>query len=100
MARSTASTAPRRFLPESLARLLRQSGIRAFGACVAGLAVAAGVALGSHASGDPSWNTVSNAQVHNLLGTPGAITADVLYQASASVRGRCASSSPPGACAG
>lgn len=80
MARSTASTAPRRFLPESLARLLRQSGIRAFGVCVAGLAVAAGVALGSHASGDPSWNTVSNAQVHNLLGTPGAITADVLYQ--------------------
>ncbi len=80
MARTPTVSAPRRFLPESLARFLRRTGIRAFGLAVVGLAVAVGVALATHDPGDPSWNTVSNTPVKNLLGVPGATVSDVLLQ--------------------
>jgi len=74
------STTPRRFLPESLSGFLRRSGVRLFGAVVIAMAAAAGVALATHVSGDPSWNTVSNAPVRNLLGRPGATVSDLLLQ--------------------
>lgn len=80
MARSRAATAQRRFLPESLARFLRRTGIRALGLAGICLGIAIGAALASHAPGDPSWNTVSNAQVRNLLGIPGATVSDMLLQ--------------------
>ena len=55
MARSRAATASRRFLPESLARFLRRSGIRAFGLATIGVGIGVGVALATHVPGDPSW---------------------------------------------
>ena len=67
-------------MPESLSRLLRQSGIRACGLIVLATAFAAGVAVATHVPGDPSWNTVSNAPVRNLLGWPGATLSDLLLQ--------------------
>ncbi len=72
--------APRRFLPESLARLLRRSGVRAFGLAMLAAAAAAATALATHFPGDPSWNSASNAPVRNLLGRAGATFADLLLQ--------------------
>ncbi|MGE4526749.1 MAG: DNA translocase FtsK 4TM domain-containing protein, partial [Rhodospirillaceae bacterium] len=78
MARRTPTS--RRFLPESLSGFLRRSGIRLFGMAVIAAAAATAVALATHAPGDPSWNTVSNAPVRNLLGRPGATLSDLLLQ--------------------
>ncbi len=74
------ANAPRRFLPESLARLLRRSGVRTFGLLVVAVAGAAAVAFATHHAGDPSWNSASNAPVRNLLGWVGATFADLLFQ--------------------
>jgi S-DNA-T family DNA segregation ATPase FtsK/SpoIIIE len=77
---SRRAAASRRFLPESLARLLRRSGVRAFGLSVIAATGAAAAAFATHHPGDPSWNSASNAPVRNLLGWAGATFADLLFQ--------------------
>ncbi len=81
MARPTSSSsASHRFMPESLDRMLRRFAVRCAGLMVLALVVAAAVAVGSHAPTDPSWNTVSEGPIANLLGKPGAVLSDVLVQ--------------------
>src|SRR5437762_922892 len=68
------------FLPdgvrEALRRRLRELG--GFGLIV--LATLLALALASWSVQDPSLSHATNAPVHNLLGTPGAIVADLLMQ--------------------
>jgi DNA segregation ATPase FtsK/SpoIIIE, S-DNA-T family len=57
-------------------RRLREVG----GIALLGLAMMAGLALATWSVQDPSLSHATNAPVHNLLGLPGAIAADLLMQ--------------------
>src|SRR5271167_1293413 len=59
-----------------LQRRLREVG----GVALISLAMLAGLALASWSVQDPSLSHATDAPVHNLLGMPGAIAADLLMQ--------------------
>ena len=63
-------------LGAALQRRLREVG----GIALLSLAVAAGLALATWSVQDPSLSHATKAPVHNLLGVPGAIAADLLMQ--------------------
>ncbi|MBI4183611.1 MAG: DNA translocase FtsK 4TM domain-containing protein [Proteobacteria bacterium] len=66
--------------PEAAAALLRRT-LEGAGIALVLAALALLVALASYRPTDPSLNTASGRAVHNLLGAPGAIVADMLLQA-------------------
>jgi S-DNA-T family DNA segregation ATPase FtsK/SpoIIIE len=61
---------------ELIGRRLREIG----GSALIALAVLAGLALATWSVQDPSLSNATSARVRNLLGLPGAITADLLMQ--------------------
>ncbi len=67
-------------LPSGTAGLLSGGLVRLAGLALVGLAVALVLALATYDSGDPSWNRAARGATQNLLGTPGAIAADLLLQ--------------------
>ena len=80
--RSSRSRASRsEWLPESMRDFLSRAVQMALGGSVMALAVAVALALLSYNTDDPSLNTSSTAHaVHNLIGSVGSYTADLLWQ--------------------
>jgi S-DNA-T family DNA segregation ATPase FtsK/SpoIIIE len=68
------------FLPEDLGDVLRSRLRELAGVALLGLTAAAVVALATWSVRDPSLSHATSAPVRNLLGAPGAITADLLMQ--------------------
>ncbi len=68
------------FLPDDLGEILRSRLREVAGAALLALTAAAIVALATWSVKDPSLSHATSAPVRNLLGTPGAITADLLMQ--------------------
>ena len=87
---SSSRTAPRKnaeakaaapvFLPPQAREALVRFGRRLWGVGLLLLAGLLGVSLGSFHPADPSLNTASTVATQNLLGTPGAMVADLLVQ--------------------
>ncbi len=76
------------FLPAGASRFLKRRMVELLGLALAALGVAAIVAMASYDPSDPSWNTAATAGVTaNLLGTPGAIAADLLLQSVGAAAG-------------
>ncbi len=67
-------------LGDTLLRFARRRLVEVFGFALAAASFAALIALASWSVKDPSLNHATSAPVRNLLGTPGAITADLLIQ--------------------
>jgi S-DNA-T family DNA segregation ATPase FtsK/SpoIIIE len=68
------------FLPDDLGDALRRRLREAAGVTLLGLTAAAVIALATWSVRDPSLSHATSAPVRNLLGMPGAITADLLMQ--------------------
>jgi len=68
------------FLPDDLGDALRRRLRELAGVALLGLTAAAVVALATWSVRDPSLSHATSAPVRNLLGMPGAITADLLMQ--------------------
>ena len=68
------------FLPEDLAAALRRRVREIGGLALIGAAAIATAALASWSVKDPSLSYATGASVHNLLGTWGALAADLLMQ--------------------
>ncbi len=70
------------FLPAGTATLLKRWAWQAGGLAVVTVALALAAILATYAAEDPSFNTAvaAAAPVHNMLGAPGAVIADVLLQ--------------------
>jgi DNA segregation ATPase FtsK/SpoIIIE, S-DNA-T family len=68
------------FLPDDLGDALRRRLREVAGVTLLGLTVAAVAALATWSVRDPSLSHATSAPVRNLLGMPGAITADLLMQ--------------------
>jgi S-DNA-T family DNA segregation ATPase FtsK/SpoIIIE len=79
---TVATRAPKRELApdwrEALSNAVRRFAIRAWGAMLLLLSVAAGVALATHSPTDPSLSTAAGGPPANWLGSPGAYFSDVL----------------------
>jgi len=69
------------FLPRGTIEFLRRALVQAGGLLVLAAGAALAVALASANPHDPSFNTAANGPVFNLLGRPGALVADFLFQA-------------------
>ena len=67
-------------LPSGTAGFLSRSLVQLAGLVLIGLALALVLAMVTYHSGDPSWNRASRGAIQNLLGTPGAVVADLLLQ--------------------
>jgi S-DNA-T family DNA segregation ATPase FtsK/SpoIIIE len=67
-------------LSEALGAFLRRRAVEAGGIVLVTGAIASALALASWSVNDPSWNNATAASARNLLGTPGAIGADLLIQ--------------------
>ena len=78
MTARTPSAAP--FIPPNVTRFARRRLAEMLGAVFAALALALAIALATYDSQDPSLNTASASAPANLLGAPGAVTADILVQ--------------------
>lgn len=68
------------FLPEPLRQFLHRRLVEIGATVLFALAIALAVALASFDAADPSLNTASPHAAQNLLGTPGALVADLLLQ--------------------
>ena len=68
------------FLPDDLSAALRRRVREAGGLALIGLAAIATAALATWSVRDPSLSHATGAPAHNLLGTWGALTADLLMQ--------------------
>src|SRR6476469_2302937 len=79
---SIATRAPKRDLApdwrEALASAVRRFAVRAWGAMLLLLSVAAAVALATHSPTDPSLSTAAGGPPTNWLGSPGAYFSDAL----------------------
>ena len=75
-----ADSEKRSFLPVGLKIYFRHLIIRCSGLAVIGFAVALGAALFSYNPADPSFNTATGEAPANLLGYPGAVCSDLLWQ--------------------
>jgi DNA segregation ATPase FtsK/SpoIIIE, S-DNA-T family len=71
---------PAALLPDELRGALRRRAHELGGLALITLASAAGVALATWSVQDPSLSHATGARVRNVLGAPGAITADLLIQ--------------------
>ncbi len=61
-------------------RFLRRNALGAIGLCLLAVAAVLAAALATWSVTDPSLNNATRGAVRNLLGTPGAIVADLLIQ--------------------
>ena len=68
------------FLSDSARDFLVRRAAEACGLVILAVVGAFSVALATWSIGDPSWNHASDGAVHNLLGSPGAISADMIMQ--------------------
>ncbi len=68
------------FLPDDIALMIRKRARELGGLALIALTAIAAAALASWSSMDPSLSYATSAPVRNLLGTGGAITADLLMQ--------------------
>ena len=68
------------FLSDSTRDFLVRRAAEACGLVILAVVGAFSVALATWSIGDPSWNHASDGAVHNLLGSPGAISADMIMQ--------------------
>ena len=79
---TVAARAPKRELApdwrEALANAVRRFAVRAWGAMLLLLSLAAAVALATHNPTDPSLSTAAGGQPTNWLGSPGAYFSDLL----------------------
>ncbi len=80
MARTLSQGSKRTLLPASLSEALQRRVIELAGLGVLALAVLLAVALASYHSSDPSFNSAGAEPVQNLLGLPGAVVADLMWQ--------------------
>jgi len=80
MSSYTASRQSRRILPASVEAALARLFRRVLGIAVLSLALAGWVSLLTWSISDPSINHITETVPENLLGKPGAITADLLMQ--------------------
>src|SRR5215469_7673306 len=71
---------PAALLPDELRGALRRRAQELGGLALIALAGGAGVALATWSVQDPSLSHATAARIRNLLGAPGAITADLLIQ--------------------
>ncbi|HXW28647.1 MAG TPA: DNA translocase FtsK 4TM domain-containing protein [Xanthobacteraceae bacterium] len=71
---------PTALLPDELRGALRRRAQELGGLALIALAAGAGVALATWSVQDPSLSHATGARIRNLLGAPGAITADLLIQ--------------------
>jgi S-DNA-T family DNA segregation ATPase FtsK/SpoIIIE len=67
-------------LPDHVRDALRRRAVELGGLALLALAGLVGAALATWSAQDPSVNHAASGTIHNLLGSPGAITADVLMQ--------------------
>ena len=67
-------------LSDTLAGVLKRRLVDGMGLVLLGLCVALALALASWSVKDPSLNHATATPVHNLLGAPGAVAADLLIQ--------------------
>src|SRR5215813_2119028 len=68
------------FLPEDLSLALRRRLREICGLAFIAVAATGAVALATWSVKDPSLSHATGAKVHNLLGTWGAVTADLMMQ--------------------
>ncbi len=69
-----------RLFPESLGSSAKRVSIRVSGAVLIMMAVAGFLCLATWSNQDPSFSNATNSGAANLLGTPGAVVADLLFQ--------------------
>jgi S-DNA-T family DNA segregation ATPase FtsK/SpoIIIE len=69
-----------RFASAAVRAVLRRRAMEMCGLLVAIVAIALGVALGSHNPADPSFNTATHGPTTNLAGPAGALVSDLLLQ--------------------
>ncbi|WGJ15401.1 DNA translocase FtsK [Methylocapsa sp. D3K7] len=67
-------------IPDALREFLMRRGAELAGIGLIGFSAAIALALASWSVLDPSFNHAAPGQVHNLLGAPGAIAADLIMQ--------------------
>ncbi|GGE28695.1 DNA translocase FtsK [Agaricicola taiwanensis] len=67
-------------LPDHVRDALRRRAVELGGLALLALGSLVGAALATWSAQDPSVNHAASGTIHNLLGAPGAITADVLMQ--------------------
>ncbi|MGH6794142.1 MAG: DNA translocase FtsK 4TM domain-containing protein, partial [Methylocella sp.] len=67
-------------IPESLCAFAMRRGAEVAGLGLIGATAGFGLALASWSVQDPSFNHAASGQVHNLLGAPGAVAADLGMQ--------------------
>ena len=80
MARSVSSRSHGAVLPRGAVDFFKRRLAEAGGIALFAVAAALMTAVVSYAPGDPSFNSASDGPVRNLLGLPGAYTADLLVQ--------------------
>jgi S-DNA-T family DNA segregation ATPase FtsK/SpoIIIE len=68
-------------LPDGLRSMLIRRAVELGGLALVGVAALAGVALATWSAQDPSFSHATDVEIHNLLGAPGAVIADLLTQA-------------------
>ncbi|MCI0598891.1 MAG: DNA translocase FtsK [Beijerinckiaceae bacterium] len=78
--RTTASYAAIDFIPEPLRAFAIQRGAEIAGIALFCAAAATALALATWSVEDPSFNHATPGPVHNLLGAPGAVAADLIMQ--------------------
>ena len=71
---------PADLIPDALRAFLARRAAEVTGLCLLGAAGAAALSLGTWSVRDPSINHATDFPVRNLLGLPGAVTADLLVQ--------------------
>ena len=71
---------PIEYLPEAVRDFVVRRAAEAGGACLLAGTVVTGLALTTWSIQDPSWNHAVDGPVRNLLGAPGAVTADLIMQ--------------------
>ena len=80
MSQSTHGDRKSAFLPENIVQFLRRRLHEVAGLAVFVFAAAIAVALATYDPADPSLNVAAGTPVHNWLGLPGAVVADLVLQ--------------------
>jgi DNA segregation ATPase FtsK/SpoIIIE, S-DNA-T family len=78
--RTTAITTALAQIPEPIRAFATRRGAEVVGLALIGAAAGIGLALASWSVADPSFNHAASGPVHNLLGAPGAVAADLIMQ--------------------
>jgi len=78
--RTTAITTALDQIPEPVRAFAMRRGTEVVGLALIGTAAGIALALASWSVDDPSFNHAASGPVHNLLGAPGAVAADLIMQ--------------------